>query len=289
MALGDELGPYDKRNGFMILRLVVSLSVFLCVQMVFLTRGNAMANEKINICKYGAKTIKALELKLHNTVVLQNKTDLAAVFENTPYKLYRTKKVNPRLHKLTGIPLGKVHTVNFRCPVSEVNTNKWLLVSLEAETGEVTQLDVYLFYEDEDFSKRGEALAARRFSSSIELANVINQIGQIRPKTREAFRDEMLAGGFLFHRSCQGKGVVSDIYVTPPVPPTSISALRGTYFVPIMRPNVAVTFSSENGEFLYAKRGVVSKGLYDEQTEDWLKTHYPNSWISQLFERHGHQ
>ncbi len=271
----------------------ILLIFFILWQTIFLGMANAMYIEKINICDYGAKDIKGLELKLHNLILNKKNVDLASFFQNVLYKR-ETEEVDPIKHDITGIPLGQAKGISFHCRISEVNTNYWTVAMLEDTNREVTKLELSLIYDlDDDFSKRGEELSSDRFRTSIALSKAVNQIEKTRPETREEFRHAMLAGGFLFHRSCQDKDVVSDIYMQPLPPPNSISALWGSYFYPMSRPNVAAAFSSQSDEFLYAKPAEgknsgnckVLPSLYSKQMEDWLITNYPNNWLIKFADR----
>lgn len=253
-----------------------------------------MEAQKIDLCGYGSHNIESVRAQIQRVIVEGNVHDLQSVFQNIAYRPQRTQKVSPKLSKITGIPPGKTQHIIFRCPVSHGNVNEWFLAVLEDEAGQVVLFDLYLFYRDEDFSKRNERLSPERFESKIALSRAVQQVARTRPVTRQKFREELLGAGFLLHFTCEteGKGGdVTDIYVVPPVPPESLNALMGAYFSPDLRPNVAITFSAQ-GHFLEAKPGSGPEAgncraywkLYGEQTNDWLKAHYPK-WYSETIDR----
>ena len=253
-----------------------------------LARELDMKHEKINICDYNAQNIKDLEKKLNQAVLFSNETRLASFFQNTPSEPQHSKKINPKLNKLTGIPLGKIHSIFFRCSISDRNTNEWLLMVLENEEKIITKLNLYLFYVGENFSSRNEPITSDRFASSTELAKAINDKNESHKYSRKAFRDEMLNGGFLLHRSCNNEQGKTDIYFLPPLPPESILGLSGVYFGPNASIKIGVAFSSMNENLLHAKP--IQHGLracfisedYGKQFVEYLNKNYPNSWFDKL-------
>ena len=251
-----------------------------------LARESDMKHEKINVCDYNAQNIKELEEKLNQIILFSNETNLASFFQNTPHKPQHIKRVKSRLNKITGIPLGKTHSIFFRCSVSNENINEWVLIVLENEEEIITKLDLYLFYADENFSARNELISSDRFRNSTELAKAVNDQRKLYKYSREEFRSEMLNGGFLLHRSCANEKGKSDIYFVPPLPPESVLGLSGVHLWPNATIKIGVAFSSINENFLYAEsiqyglRACFISEAYEKQFIKYLMKNYPNSWLT---------
>lgn len=253
-------------------------------------KGNlTLGTNKINLCDLGANDLSKIENIIRQKMIGITNYSIIDFFSNKANKITSRKKINSKLVKLTGVPIGYVSNTEFKCPQANGNLNKWYILILETEQKEITMVDLHLKYVDLEFAQRQEEINSNRFASSEKIAKAINNVEKYKSYTREQMKKTMTDGNFIFHRSCENdtlKPIESDIYFASPEPPNSINVLLGEYYNPNLRPNVALYFNNNTQKFTKAKPGlgsgvgecIFSRDLYGNQFHKWLKDNHPNSY-----------
>ncbi len=254
--------------------------------------------DAIDICRYNSESLEDLRDLVKARALGKTVPELARIFSDDSDQVLAVwedpKKINELTHDLTGVPIGNIHIYRISCPQGFGNQNAWIFWFLENHVGVIQIIDIQLYYDDDqNFAMRNESINANRYLSEDGVVKAVTSMVEARSYSREQIREEMIAGGFLYNRSCITAEMVTDSFVTLPPPPDTFFALMGFYYAAEHYPHAAISFSRPSEEFLNAKPFFGedrSECGYDrekhaQQSRDFMLKNYPDTlWAKRIME-----
>ncbi len=301
MIASDNRYTHQRRAGSCCSRLVLCcLAVFWLIPPAGADSPTTNDTDAIDICRYNSESLEDLRELVKARALGKTLSELAHALSDDPDQLLakweKPKiKIDERKYELTGMPIGNMHIYRVLCPQGFGNQNTWFFDVLEDEEGLIRRANVNLLYDDDqNFAMRNEAINTDRYISRKGVISAVTSMVEARSYNREQIREEMIAGGFLYNRSCITANIMTDNFVEAPFPPNNIFYFMGLQSSASHPAHAAISFSRSSEEFLNAKpffgedqsECEYHREKYAQQSRDFMLENYPDTlWTQTIIEK----